>query len=331
MNEQIFCIVFSILLFPINFCCSFWLFKEALNLSEMTVREFVKDNYSKTPIASKSSHRLKRTQRFIAKFFHEKSSDAKKSIRLTRTFGFCTFLGLPALMLAFYSAISVQYLDYVLIADLILFTANVIIFVCGRIYSKNNPLDPSIEEELSRKRAEEGNLKFKSIIIYFIVALFFFGFLFFFMITISNTFTSNHVQEPTQSASNIQQDLILLLSETGYETADVSTTFWKLDEHKVCNVAAGVKGESRFEFYSYTDSETVDLVYNQIVYQTAPNLENDEREKYETILSKSSKIFEAEIDESYYLVMYKNNTVIYAFSKTSPDEFHVILKSIGYL
>lgn len=331
MSEQTFCIAFSILLVPINFCCSFWLFKEALNLTAMTVREFVKDNYLKIPIGKGSIHRRRKTQRFIAKFFDEKSSDPQRSIRLTRFFGYSTLLGLPALMLAFYSAISVQYLDYVLIADLILFTANVIILIEGRIYIKNNPLDPLTEEKLSFKRAVEGSLNFKSIIIYLLVALLFFGFLFFIMTAISKTVTANQTQETTKSASFVRQDLISLLDEKGYETANVPTTFWKLDDRKLLDVAAGVKEESKFEFYSYIDSETVDLVYNQILYQTTSEFENVEREKYETKLSSRSKIFEAEIDEIYYLVMYKNDTVIYAFSKNSPDEIHDILKSIGYL
>lgn len=331
MSEQTFCIAFSILLVPINFCCSFWLFKEALNLTAMTVREFVKDNYLKIPIGKGSIHRRRKTHRFIVNFFNEKSSDAQKSIRLMRFFGCCTLLGLPALMLAFYSAISVKYLDYILIADLILFAANVIIFIEGRIYIKNNPLDPSAEETLSLKRAEEGSLNFKSIIIYILVALIFFGFLFFMMTAISKIVTFNQTQETTESASFVRQDLVSLLDENGYETANVPTTFWKLDERKLLDVAAGVKEGGKFEFYSYIDGETVDLVYNQILYQTTSEFENKEREKYETKLSNRSKIFEVEIDEIYYLVMYKNNTVIYAFSKNSPDEIHDILKSIGYL
>lgn len=81
----------------------------------------------------------------------------------------------------------------------------------------------------------------------------------------------------------------------------------------------------------YSDDETVDLVYNQIVHLTAPELENVERENYETNLPDGNRIFTISIDGVYYLVMYRNDTVIYAYSPDSLNEIKEILTGIGYL
>lgn len=108
-------------------------------------------------------------------------------------------------------------------------------------------------------------------------------------------------------------------------------SFWDIDEDKLLHVAAGLKGNSKFEFYGYSDDETVDLVYEQIVYQTAPDLEPSERESYETSLSDGNKMFTIVMDGVHYLVMYRNDTVIYAYSSNSLDEINEILADIGYL
>ena len=46
MNEQGICILFSILLVPVNFLCAFWLFREALQLTGMTYQEYFKKTSS---------------------------------------------------------------------------------------------------------------------------------------------------------------------------------------------------------------------------------------------------------------------------------------------
>lgn len=132
------------------------------------------------------------------------------------------------------------------------------------------------------------------------------------------------------SAISIQADLISILTEKGYTTSNIPTTYWKLDEHKLEHTAAGIKGKNKFEFYGYSDDKTVDLVYNRIVHLTAPNLENSEKEKHETTLSDGNKMFTIEIDNIYYFVMYRNDTVIYAYSPDSLNDINEILTEIGY-
>ena len=46
------------------------------------------------------------------------------------------------------------------------------------------------------------------------------------------------------------------LNERRFETANIPTTYWSYAENNLENVCAGVKGDTKFEFYEYTDGET---------------------------------------------------------------------------
>lgn len=329
MKPQILSIIFSIILLPVNFRCAFWLFQEALNLTGMTLQEFLETTSSETLSLGNGRHRFQKRRRFFVKFFKEKSSDPKKSIRLLWTFGICTLPGLVALELAAYAAMHVDKLKYAFIGNFILVAINIVLVIWSRIYRNNNPLDDVIAEKLNAKRMQEkedGRKKrAKNFLIYSIVGAFFFVILFSFMKGMSG------ISQPQQTAISIHADLITLLNEKGYETANIPTTYWEIDENKLLHVAAGIKGESKFEFYGYSDGKTVDLVYNQIVYFTAPELEHSERESHETSLPDGNKMFTIIMDGIYYLVMYRNDTVIYAYAPDSLNEINEILTDIGYL
>lgn len=322
---QIFNIVFSIILLPMNVCCAFWLFREALNLTGMTFSEFVKKNYHKTPHIKR--HRLRRIQRLLAEFFYENSSNPQKSIRLSRMFGICTLPGLVALSLAAYSAMSLTNIKYAFIGNIVLVMVNITILICGKIYRKNNPIDDIIAEKCSSSKKSNKKNSVKNIIVYSFVGVLLCGILFFFMVGILGI---SHSKQ-NQNAISTQADLIAILNEKGYETANVPTTYWEFDENKLEHIAAGVKGNSKFEFYGYSDDETVDLVYNQIIYFTVGEMENTEIASHETTLPNGNKMFTVKNDGVYYLVMYQNDTVIYAYSPDSLNEINEILTEIGYL
>ena len=335
MNQQFLIIIFSIVLLPVNFYCAFWIFREAMNLTGMTFKEFLKKTSSERLFPDVGRHRFRKRQRFFIKFFKEYSSNPQKSIRLLRIFGICTLPGLASLSLAMYAAMHIDKLKYVFIGNLILVAINIFLIICGKIYRDNNPLDEITAEKLNEKRKQEREFDrktlIKSIIVYSLVGVFFFGVLLFFIMGISGISRSHEYQQSQQSAISIHSDLITLLNEKGYETANIPTTYWKIDENKLLHVAAGVKGNNKFEFYGYSDDKTVDLVYNQIVYLTAPELENSERESHETNLPDGNKMFTIVIDGVYYLVMYRNDSVIYAYSPDSLNEINEILTGIGYL
>lgn len=85
------------------------------------------------------------------------------------------------------------------------------------------------------------------------------------------------------------------------------------------------------ECYRYADDKTVDLVYNQISYETAPDLEPRARESHETALSGGGKMFTIVADGVYYLVLFRGDTLIYACSPDSLTEINEILAETGYL
>lgn len=343
MEYQIINIIFSIILLPVNFCSAFWLFQEAMNLTGMTFKEFLATTSSEVASLSTGRHAYRKRQRFLVRFFKEKSSDPQKSIQLLWTFGICTLPGLAALSLAVYSAMHIDKLKYAFIGNIVLVAINIALAIWGKIYRKNHPMDDLNAERFNQKRMkekeEEKRTRGKSIVVYTLAAAFFLGiFLVIILQIIGSTQAQQQQQSPQQQSQQAQQtvveiqsDLITILNEKGYETANIPTTYWDIDEDKLLHVAAGIKGDSKFEFYGYSDNETVDLVYNQIVYQTAPNIEPSERESHETVFSDGSKMFTIVMDGVHYLVMYKNDTVIYAYSSDSLDEINEILTDIGYL
>lgn len=327
MKYQIFNIVFSIMLLPTNVCCAFWLFREALNLTGMTFGTFVKKVQPQMLYINNRRNR-RRVKRILVGFFYENSSNPQKSIRLSRMFSFCKLPGRVALILAIYSAMGLTNIKYAFIGNIILAVVNIAILICGIIYRRKNPIDEMLVEKInSSKNVHNRKNKIKNIVVYSIIEAVLVGVFLFFMMGILGISHSDQ----NQSAISIRADLITILNEKDYETSNIPTTYWELDENKLEHIAAGVKGNSKFEFYGYSDDETVDLVYNQIIYYTVGEMENTEIASHETTLPNGNKMFTAKNDGVYYLVMYQNDTVIYAYSPDSLNEINEILTEIGYL
>lgn len=336
MEHQIFNIIFSIVLLPVNFYCAFWLFQEAMNLTGITFREFLEVTASERLIPETGRHHFRKRRRFLIRFFNEHSSDPQRSIWLLWAFGICTLPGLAALTLAGYAAMHPDKTLPVLTGNLILTALNIALIVGKDRYRRKHPLDAAISETLHTKRkkekAQSRQSRFKSIVVYALTGIFFFGIFFFGIFLFFITGMSGIA--PTQHGkpvAEVHAELITLLEEKGYETENIPTTYWNIDESKLLYTAAGIKGSSKVEFYGYTDAESVDLTYNRIVYLTAPEMENAERESCETVLSDKSKRFTAVIGGVHHLVMYRNDTVICAYSSGSLTEINDILTGIGYL
>lgn len=340
MTKQILNIVFSIILLPVNFCCAFWIFREAMNLTGMTFKEFLSFTSEINLGGGSPRRRIQKRKRFFAAFFREKSSDPQESLRLLWRFGICTLPGAAAMALAVYSALNPENLKYAFIGNLILVFINAILVISGKIYRKNHPLDEilaeRLEEKRSRETAEGRKKRRKNMIVYSFVGALFFGVLLFFMLLIADVSTTRIGThglsgKPNYSNSISSEDITAVLNEKGYKIAEVPVTYWDIDENKLMNVCAGVKGDSKFEYYKYNDGETTDLVYNQISYNISPDMEPSERESHETELSDGHKMFTAAVDGVYYLVLYQGNTLIYAYSPESLDDINDILIQLGYL
>ena len=335
MSELVFQIVFSLILLPVNFCCALWIFEEALSLTGMTFREFLSFSSGTTFPSGAGTfgkrRALRRRQRFLVRFFRENSREPEKSIRLLRAFGFCTLPGLAALILAEYAAISANpdKLAHVFIGNLVLVLLNFGIAGAGKIYRKAHPRDAGLAKALAAKRAEEKQRgrknRARNIVVYSLVGAFFFAVLLFFHLGMAGISGAHRAERAGH------EKVSAVLAERGFETANMPTTYWFLDESKLMYVCAGAKGQSKFEFYEYTDGETTDGVYRAMVSDLSQDMEQQEREDCETLFSGGGRLFARKKDGVYHLVMVQDNSAVYAYAPESLEEINEILLQIGYL
>lgn len=145
--------------------------------------------------------------------------------------------------------------------------------------------------------------------------------------------TGENSKQPSVSTEKLMDYLEVkgLLEEKGFNTVNMPTSYWFFDEDKLLYVASGENGESKVEFYEYSDGETTDGVYNRISYDFNQDLEFKEREKYERKLEQGGKIFEISVDGIDNIVAYRDNTVVYGrCSEQERDEIVKIIEKIGY-
>lgn len=336
--ELVLTVIFSALLLPVNLFCSFWLFREALDLSGVTFGEIRRDLSDSLRIGT---HMRRRKTKIILTYLTAKSADPAATKRLFYGYAWSTLPGLAALILAEYAAVSrhPEKLTLALFGDLILVLVNLALVMAGRVYRKNHPLDDKIAEKLAqtrvREREENQGHRVRNGVVYAVVGVSFLTMFMGFQLAVIGVARSS--QQPSVTPGEGAVDTVdyyrmnTVLNARGFETANIPTTYWQYDEDKLVHVCAGVKGNTKFEFYEYSDGETTDLVYNQIIYDIAPDMEPDERERHETILPDRIKMFTVIIDGVYHCVLYQNNTAVYAYSSASMDEINEILFDIGYL
>lgn len=142
---------------------------------------------------------------------------------------------------------------------------------------------------------------------------------------------SQNKTDVTQTGAPDFSDVHTVLYERGFETANIPTTYWFIEENKLTNVVSGIKGDTAFEFYEYTDGETVDLIFNQISYDISKEMESDERDKHITELSDGNKIFTLTENGICKVVIYKEDTLVYAHSPETSNEIQDILIELGYM
>lgn len=367
MIELVLSIIFSLLLLPMNVLCAHWLYKEAMHLTGMTYREYLKQKaadekaereeeltFTDEPPRytdpeeielSRKTSRMKSSQRHFLFFLHKYSADPKKSFRFIRINGYCTFLGLAALEVAQYTAVSQNpdKLKIALFFNILLFILNLGLLFIGNIYRKKHPLDEIAAEKLRAKRekekAESGKHRVKHIIVYGTVGAVLFGTLLFFMLGMAGIVQQpNSYKEMTQNTPQLtvsQETMYQVLRDNGFETAEIPVTYWFYEENHLMHVCAGVKADIKFEFYDYNDGEPAENVYSKIIEEVAPDIEPAQLESYETVLTDSGKMFSGVFDGIFQLCLYREDTLIYAYcpmeSPRSLDEINLILSEIGYL
>ena len=339
---HIFNIIFSVLLLPINLICSFWLFDEVLKLSKMTFRGFLNQMSGKVPSATGGSTRMRSRSRrrrmgIILKYLLSTSSDPDLTLSLFYRYCWSTIPGFFALGLAGYSAYLSQSPNknvYALLGNIALLAVNIALVLAGIMYRQKHPLDKDTAELLEKQRQEDRKAgqkhRTKNIIVYTLVIGFFLGFILFFYF-----FASNATSSPQTITSSNQVEEVIdntrvyeVLENRGFETANIATTYWSYDQEKLMYVAPGIKEDIRFEFYEYSNDETIEDVYYQIIEDITSN---SAEESHEQDLSGGGKLFTVNQDNVLSVVLYQGETLVYACSLDTSHEIEEILDEIGYI
>lgn len=331
-------ILFSILMLPLNLYCSFWIFNNTLNSLGVTFKEFLGHFAGQAPLPD-TNDKLGRNQRRIFKYLASKSSNPSKIAKSLYAYGICTLPGLAALTLAEYASLSSNpnKLKYAFIGNIVLLIINIALLFIGKIYKQNHPLDEATAQIISEKRAnekdEDRKYKIKNIIVYTLAGAFFISVIMIFNLAAGNVagFELPQYQNTQPSAVTDYYDVHDVLDERNFETANISTTYWEFDEEKLIHVISGIKEDVYFEYYEYTNNETVDSVYSRICYDISQDMEDSERTKHETELSGGGKMFTITEDGIYTAVLYEDNTVVYAHSPEKSTEINDILAELGYI
>ena len=138
MNSQTICILFSILLVPVNLLCTHWMTQEAVHLTGMTYMEFLKT----TSGISASSVRRKRNWWYYVHFFNEYSANPEKSICFMRMHVAAVLPSVAAMYLLARVYASPDRVSSSMTGNCILLAVNLVLAAGGALYRRIHPLDP---------------------------------------------------------------------------------------------------------------------------------------------------------------------------------------------
>ena len=147
MNTQTICILFSILLVPVNLLCTHWMTQEAVHLTGMTYMEFLKTTSGISP----TSVRRKRNWWYYVNFFKEHSTDPEKSIRFMWMQVAAVLPSVAAMYLLARVYASPDRVSFAMTGNCILLAVNLVLAAGGALYRRGHPLDPVAAEKLREK------------------------------------------------------------------------------------------------------------------------------------------------------------------------------------
>lgn len=151
MNTQTICILFSILLVPVNLLCTHWMTQEAVHLTGMTYMEFKEA----TSGISASSVRRKRNWWYYVHFFNEYSANPEKSICFMRMHVAAVLPSVAAMYLLARVYANPDCLSFAMTGNWILLAVNLVLAAGGALYRRIHPLDPAAAEKLREKHQTE--------------------------------------------------------------------------------------------------------------------------------------------------------------------------------
>lgn len=321
--------LFSFLLIPWYLYCTAWIGRELFALSGMTFWEFVQKGQGRVPTTTSHHRSRSRRNRAVLALLMETSSDPEETQRLFRRYCYST---LPAFLAFVPSLIPGMWgnLWISLAWDVVLFLAGLVIKAQGKGYREKHHFDPLQEENLENRQRRQNKtfLTGKSLVVYGLFGLFFLGM---FVVIATGGGQMFFIRSNQQSVAPDFYDVHEAVSDAGFETANIPTTYWRYEEQKLGNVVSGLKDEAGFEYYEYSDDETVDLVYNQICSDIAPEVTAQPREEWSQALSHGGEEFTLTRDGVTYYVLYWGNTVVYAHAPEGSQEITDLLVELHYI
>lgn len=321
--------VFSFLLIPWYLYCTAWIGGELFALSGLTFWEFVQKGQDRVPMATSHHLSRKRRNRAVLALLMETSSDPEETRRLFRRYCYST---LPAFLTFIPSLIPGMWGNWkiFLVWDVVLFLAGLVIKAQGRGYRRKHRLDPLQEEKLEARQRRQNKTFFtgKSLVVYGLFGLFFLGM---FVVIVTGGGQMFSIWSNQQSVAPDFYDVHEVVYEAGFETANIPTTYWRYEEQKLGNVVSGLKDGAGFEYYEYYDDETVDLVYNQICSDIAPEMTAQPREEWSQSLPNGGERCTLTRDGVTYEVLYWGNTVVYAYAPEGSEEITDLLVELNYI
>ncbi len=321
--------LFSFLLVPWYLYCTAWIGGELFALSGMTFWEFVQKGQGRVPMSTSHHRSRSRRTRAVLALLMETSSDPEETQRLFRRYCYST---LPAFLAFVPSLIPGMWGNWqVFLAwDVVLFLVGVVIKAQGRGYRRKHRLDPLQEEKLEARQRRQNKTFFtgKSLVVYGLFGLFFLGM---FVVIVTGGGQMFSMWSNQQSVAPDFYDVHEVVYEAGFETANVPTTYWRYEEQKLGDVVSGIKGAAAFEYYEYYDDETVDLVYNQICSDIAPEMTAQPREEWSQSLPNGGERCTLTRDGVTYEVLYWGNTVVYAYAPEGSGKITDLLVELHYI
>lgn len=281
VNKMEILIIISALLLPVNLYCSFWIFREVLNLSGITFREMLKDLNGLAIPSGRFGKGMRRRQRILLNYLLKRSYEPEKTQMLFRRYKHSITPGVIAVILTDYIAFSknTNKISVAIVGIAVLLIFNIALVLYGKIYKKNHPLDNEILAIVERKKKNTYGIGIVGSIVAIIIALVMYIGCFLLVAAVAQVSSTGGQQSSNQS-KDIQQ---LINTEEDCISDD------KLDESRVIaeqsfNVDLNDWGKVRFVSYLPTYDtlwEDVSFVLakdNQIVYYFPACFENNSTE-----------------------------------------------------
>ena len=321
--------LFSFLLVPWYLYCTAWIGGELFALSGLTFWEFVQKGQGRVPMSTSHHRSRSRRNRAVLALLMETSSDPEETQRLFRRYCYSTLPGFLAFIPSLIPGMWGNWRIF-LVWDVVLFLAGLVIKAQGKGYREKHHLDPIQEEELEARQRRQNKTFFtgKSLAVYGLVGLFF---LVMFVVIVTGGGQMFSIWSNQQSVAPDFYDVHEVVYEAGFETANIPTTYWRYEEQKLGNVVSGLKDGAGFEYYEYYDDETVDLVYNQICSDIAPEMTAQPREEWSQSLPNGGERCTLTRDGVTYEVLYWGNTVVYAYAPEGSEEITDLLVELHYI